>query len=383
MFKGVRGVIKIETRQTKPVELKFITKHKGRDSEMLSEAKKNQHNLSIILLNSNANPIRCKDSLGYGCAFCPKQFPQPTKLKKHFLDEHNNDRLIRFMSSKLFENVVKLDITYLCCALCDTDFPQLDQFVTHLKTTHDKDLYVDTKSQILPFRFDTPELKCAICSTEYATFKLLQEHMNTHFRNYPCKICGGCYVTERLLQGHIKRHGDGEFKCAQCDKTFTSVHKRREHVHRTHLGFNKRNKCQFCEERFLDYWKKIDHMVKIHGAPPVVLKCQACERSFNNQRALTRHKKKDHLLERRHNCGECEMKFFSSSCLRKHMAKHTGLRQYTCDVCHKSYGRKNTLREHMRIHADDRRFKCEHCGQGFVQKCSWRGHMRSKHGENV
>ncbi|CAG5057450.1 unnamed protein product [Parnassius apollo] len=365
--------------------MKFISKSKTtvRSNSDLSEAKKNQHNLSIILLNSNANPIRCKDSFGYGCAFCPKQFPQPTNLKKHFLEEHNSDRLIKYMSSKLFENVVKLDITYLCCALCDTDFLQLDDFVHHLKNGHDKDLYIDIKSQILPFRFDTPELKCAICSTEFATFKLLQEHMNTHFRNYPCEICGGSYVTERLLQGHVKRHGNGEYKCTQCDKTFTSEHKRREHEHRTHLGFNKRNKCQICNERFLDYWKKIDHMVKVHGAPPVVLKCQACERTFNNQRALSRHKKKDHLLERRHNCSECEMKFFSSSCLQKHMAKHTGLREYMCDVCHKSYGRKNTLREHMRIHADDRRFKCEHCGQGFVQKCSWRGHMRSKHGENV
>ncbi|XP_013163726.1 PREDICTED: zinc finger protein Xfin-like isoform X4 [Papilio xuthus] len=391
--KRVTGLAKVKSRfvqnrnSAKPMLLKFTTRITPASSvsskNLLTEAKKNQHNLSLILLNSNANPIRCKDSQGYGCAFCTKQFPQPTILKKHFLEEHNSDRFIKFMSSKVFENVVKLDITYLSCALCDTEFLQLNDFIKHLKSTHKKEVYEDVKSEILPFRFDTPELRCAICSTEYTTFKILQTHMNQHFSNYTCKICAGGFVTERLLQGHIKRHGNGEYKCTQCDKPFPTLKKREEHVQRVHLGLNKRNKCKHCDERFVDYWQKVNHMVKMHGEPPVVLKCQACERTFNNQRVLSRHHKKDHLLERRYPCLECDMKFFTRSALIKHMAKHTGLRQYTCDICHKSYGRKNTLREHLRIHADDRRYKCEYCGQGFVQKCSWRGHMRSKHGEKV
>ncbi|KPJ01318.1 Zinc finger protein Xfin [Papilio xuthus] len=380
---GVTGLAKVKSRfvqnrnSAKPMLLKFTTRITPASSvsskNLLTEAKKNQHNLSLILLNSNANPIRCKDSQGYGCAFCTKQFPQPTILKKHFLEEHNSDRFIKFMSSKVFENVVKLDITYLSCALCDTEFLQLNDFIKHLKSTHKKEVYEDVKSEILPFRFDTPELRCAICSTEYTTFKILQTHMNQHFSNYTCKICAGGFVTERLLQGHIKRHGNGEYKCTQCDKPFPTLKKREEHVQRVHLGLNKRNKCKHCDERFVDYWQKVNHMVKMHGEPPVVLKCQACERTFNNQRVLSRHHKKDHLLERRYPCLECDMKFFTRSALIKHMAKHTGLRQYTCDICHKSYGRKNTLREHLRIHADDRRYKCEYCGQGFVQKCSWRG----------
>lgn len=369
----------------KPMVLKFTTRITPApvSGNLLTETVKNQHNLAVILLNSNANPIRCKDSLGYGCAFCTKQFLQPTTLKKHFLDEHNNDRFIKFMSRRVFENVVKLDITYLCCALCDTEFSQLNDFIKHLKTTHKKEVYEDVKSEILPFKFDAPELKCAICSTEYSSFKILQTHMNQHFANYVCNICAGGFVTERLLQNHINRHGNGEHKCSQCDKTFPTLNKKQGHIQRVHLGLNKRNKCNYCDERFVDYWQKVKHMVKIHGEPPVVLKCQACERTFNNQRVLSRHYKKYHLLERRHPCLECDMKFFHRSDLIKHTTKHTGLRQYSCDICKKSYGRKNTLREHMRIHNDDRRHKCEYCGQGFVQKCNWRGHMKSKHGINV
>ncbi|XP_052745813.1 uncharacterized protein LOC128199619 [Bicyclus anynana] len=375
--------IKIERGVTKPrvVELKIV-RSKNKDI-YLSETKKNQHNLRTILLNSNANPIRCKDSLGYGCAFCPDQFQAPTDLKKHFLDEHNNDRLIKVVAAKLFEHVVKLDITYLNCALCSKDIPKLDDLMAHLKNDHSKEIYVDIKNAIVPFKFDTPELRCAVCSAEYLNFKLLQEHMNSHFGNYICPVCGRGFMTERLLGTHVSRHKNGEHKCEDCGKVFGSKANLREHQKRTHLGLSKRNKCLICNERFLDYWKKVDHMVKMHGAPPVNIKCQACDRTFQNQRALSRHTKKDHLLERKHKCAECEMRFFSTSSLQRHMAKHTGLRQFRCDVCFKAYGRKNTLREHMRIHADDRRFACVHCGQAFVQKCSWRSHMRSKHGEEV
>ncbi|CAH2100619.1 unnamed protein product [Euphydryas editha] len=378
-FKCIR-TIKIERRTAPHVELKIVRNHKERH---LSESKKNQQNLKLILLNSNANPIRNKDSLGYGCAFCHEQFPEPTNLKKHFLDEHNSDRLIKYMSGKLFDHVVKLDITYLNCALCNRDISKLEDLMSHLKSEHGKEIFTDIKSSIVPFKFDTPELRCAVCSAEYLNFKLLQEHMNSHFGNHICPICGGGYMTERLLGTHIRRHKNGEFKCDECEKVFGNKEKLKEHQKRTHLGLGKRNKCLVCNERFLDYWKKVDHMVKVHGAPPVVLKCHACERTFRNQRALARHTKKDHLLERKHKCEECEMKFFSKSNLQRHMAKHTGIRQFRCDICFKAYGRKNTLREHMRIHADDRRFACVHCGQAFVQKCSWRSHMRSKHGEEV
>ncbi|XP_061385109.1 zinc finger protein 93-like isoform X4 [Danaus plexippus] len=372
--------IKIERKTDVPrVQLKLVS----RKHRKLSDNKKNQENLTHILLNSNASPIRNKDSLGYGCAFCSEQFVDPKNLKRHFLSEHQSDRLIKLMSSKLFEHVVKLDITYLHCSLCDKKIPHLDELMAHLKTEHRKDLHTDIKSSIVPFSFDTPQLQCAVCKIEYSNFKLLQEHMNSHFGNHICAMCGGGFVTERLLTTHMKRHKTGEYKCEDCDKVFDNEEKIKEHQKRSHLGHNKRNKCLICEERFVDYWKKVEHMVEIHGAPPVVLKCQACDRTFRNQRALSRHTKKDHLMERKNKCPECDMRFFSKSSLQRHMAKHTGLRQFSCDVCFKSYGRKNTLREHMRIHADDRRFACIHCGQAFVQKCSWRSHMRSKHGDDV
>lgn len=349
----------------------------------ISEKIKNRINLKNVLLYTNATPIKFKDSLGYRCLYCSKQFPEPIDLKRHTLNEHNDDDLIKQVSQRFCEQVIKLDITLLNCALCDTDFNQLNDLMAHLKCKHSKIIYTDVKNWILPFKFDSSELRCCICGTTFATFKLLLEHTNKHYPNYVCEVCGVGYITDTLRRRHLKRHGDGEYKCDQCDKVFTSAQNRILHVRRTHLGLTKRNICHFCDERFADYWRKIDHMVKEHGLPPVVLKCQACDRTFTNQRKLNKHTKKDHLLERKHKCTECEMRFFGKNSLQKHMTKHTGLRQYQCDVCLKFYGRKQTLKEHMRIHANDRRFSCVHCGQAFVQKCSWKSHMKSKHGEDI
>lgn len=343
----------------------------------------NEQNLRIILRNSNASPIQRRDYYGYGCAVCPKTVPSAGELKKHFLEEHSNPAMLKNLSGQLVKKVVKLDITGLNCNLCKKDLSRLEDFMEHLKTEHKKAVYTDVRNLLLPFKFDVEEYRCAVCSVQHATFKLLQEHMHAHYRNYICEICAQGFVSEHSLASHVNRHGTGEFKCDQCDKCFINEIKRREHIRRTHLGKNKMNKCKFCEERFVDYWKKMNHMVTEHGVPPLELPCHACERTFKNQRALARHTRKDHLMEKKHQCTECEMKFFSKSSLMKHMTKHTGAKEFKCDVCFKAYGRKNTLREHMRIHADDRRFACDFCGQAFVQKCSWRGHMRSKHGVAV
>ncbi|XP_059056417.1 zinc finger protein 93-like isoform X8 [Achroia grisella] len=360
------------------VDPKVISKRR-----IYSDFYKNKQNILNVLLNSNANPIRSKDSYGYGCGFCLKKFPEPKTLKMHYHEEHNDDKLIKHTSHTFFESVVKLDITFLKCTLCDTDLKKLDELITHLNVEHKITMYTDVNSTIVPFKFDSDELRCALCEISYSSFKRMQEHMNSHFGYYVCEVCGAGFVTKRLLKKHEKRHENGEYKCEQCIKIFTSKLKRQEHLKRAHLGLDKRNICQYCPERFVDYWKKVHHMVKVHGQSPVVIKCKACDRTFDNQRSLSRHTRKDHLLERKHPCQECHMTFFSKSGLQKHMAKHTGLRQFKCEVCHKAYGRKNTLRQHMRIHANDRRFACTYCGQAFVQKCSWKSHMLSKHGEDV
>lgn len=344
-----------------------------------------RHRITVreILLNTNATPIRSRGGIGYSCCFCTDQYPDPADLKRHNIDAHDDEAKGSFMKGKdLSKFYVKLDVTNLHCTICNEEITNIEQLINHLKDTHNKTMYMEVKSQILPFKFDSEGLKCFVCMNSFHNFRVLVEHMNIHYRNFICKVCDAGFVSQSILFQHAKTHKIGSFKCDYCTKIFETLLKKRAHERVVHTHSNVLNKCGYCVETFKDYWQREKHLATVHGISSIY-KCQACDKTFTHQKGLRIHTKRDHLMERPHACTQCEMKFFTGKKLKEHMVKHTGLREFQCKVCLKCYGRKKTLNQHMRVHEDFCRFKCEHCGQGFVQRTSWVGHMRSKHGEQV
>ncbi|XP_028162902.1 zinc finger protein 568-like isoform X3 [Ostrinia furnacalis] len=354
-------------------------------SGQIPELAKHRINVRMILQHSNATPIRCRGGIGYACCFCTEQFPDPADLKTHNLECHHNDKA-EFVKGKMMSAfLVKLDITALKCTVCNKSIDTLEELVDHLIKSHNKKLYTDIKSHILPFKFDGVLLKCIYCLQIFSKFKLILEHMNTHFRNYVCEVCDAGYVSRKILDTHVQGHKLGVFQCEFCEKVFDTSRKKKSHEKSVHIHSNFLYKCGYCNVKFSSSSKKEDHITKIHGveAPRLEFNCRSCGEIFDRKRRFMMHIQRDHLMERRYACELCDMKFFISCDLKQHMLKHTGIKEFQCDVCLKSYGRKNTLKEHMRIHADDRRFKCGICDRAFVQKCSWKNHMRSKHKELV
>ncbi|XP_052757171.1 zinc finger protein 208-like [Galleria mellonella] len=293
------------------------------DGKIGEELEKHRHNARLILLNSNATPIRAYQGIGYCCCFCAEQFPNPGNLKRHTLDEHDDKSKSKFMKGSVMAKYsVKLDITGLSCLL---------------------------------------------------------EHMSVHYKNYNCDKCDAGFVNRSLLYRHSLVHVTGNFKCNYCDSVFETLPKSKHHERKAHRK-TQSHKCGYCNERFKENYKKIEHLIEVHGIKQPG-ECQACDKKFATTRALRQHLKRYHLLEKNYKCSQCPMGFFTGVELNYHMVKHTGEKQFQCGVCYKSYGRKKTLKEHMRIHNNDRKFKCQHCGQAFVQKCSLKGHLRSKHGK--
>lgn len=346
---------------------------------------KNKINLDTLLVNSNATLIGPKNIKGYGCVFCREKFLEPSDLKKHSIKEHSNSDFIQRYTTKLLNYTLKLDITELYCKICENSIPKLTDLMAHLKTDHNKELFADFKSQIVPFKFETKLMTCVVCGQEFTSFKLLQEHMSCHFSNYVCEICGVGFITEKLKSGHLRIHEDsGRFECNDCDKTFCSKQKLRLHSRRCHIWNGKINKCCLCEERFVDYWRKIDHLVKVHGLPAEDYRCQACNQTFNDRRTLVRHTKRDHLLDRKHECTECDMKFFDRRNLQEHMFKHNNTQaKLQCEVCSKNYSRRSSLKEHLKKHSGVKRFNCKHCDLGFVRRSTLKTHMQKQHDEDI
>lgn len=347
------------------------------------ELKKHRTNIREVMLWSNATPIRRYGGMGYMCCYCNNHYLEPTDLKIHTLETHQEVKKASFMVKVSMDQfIIRLDITSLQCSICNKDLDTLEHFMDHLKSEHQKPIYTDIKNHIIPFKFDTEILRCCICMNTFSKFKMLLEHMSVHYRNYICDICDTGFITSQGLKCHKRIHETGTFKCDHCSLVFDTNVKRNAHVRTMHSS-KPVAKCMYCNEVFKDYRKKEAHLVTMHGLKVPTPKCQACEKVFKNRKVLNIHIKRDHLLDRRHKCPQCGMGFFASKELKDHMIKHTGLRSFTCSICSKTFSRAKTLKVHLKIHDGVRKFKCEHCGQAFVQKCSWRIHMRSKHGEIV
>ncbi|CAH2230096.1 jg11303 [Pararge aegeria aegeria] len=349
----------------------------------ITEKNKHCNNLEVVLACSNATPIRSHDGFGYTCCFCTDHYVNPEDLKTHTLMTHNNsaDKLEFMKKQRPDAFLLKLDITLLKCRVCDESIETIDGLFEHLQNEHKKQVYMDVKKQIIPFKFHGKELKCAICPLVFSKYKVLLEHMHIHYRNYVCDICDCGFISRRAMLNHKGSHKTGTFECSKCKKVFPTHMRRIAHMNAIHKYMSFPSKCKICMERFKSSPLKDQHMITVHGMTPVIRKCLACDKTFTSQQALRIHTKKYHLLERNHQCTECEKTFFGGDQLKNHMLKHTGRKDFQCDVCSKWFTRKTVLTEHMRIHTNDRRFTCLQCGRGFVQKCSWRGHMRSVHGE--
>lgn len=378
----------------KKIKVDFNTENKREKKESLNsinnthgsiEIDKHKENIIALVVNTNATPIRCVSGGMFCCYFCKSQFPNAAELKQHNLEDHDAKAKKKFFGpgsrKGLWDLLVKLDITALKCNICDVNLDNIDESLEHLKS-HDLPVHVGINSRMLPFKFDTELLRCAICLEVFNAFKVLLDHINGHFKNYICEICSAGFSILKYLNRHRGTHKIGEFKCKICDKVFDTQQKREYHNKIVHLRV-RHNKCGHCGETFRGNRERNKHMEKEHGVKIKKVKCKACDRSFPNQSALTIHLRKDHLMERLHVCPECGMGFFTKPALARHTIKHSNLKEYVCEYCHKAFARKHTLREHLRIHEEDRRFKCELCGRAFVQKCSWKSHMRCRHGKIV
>ncbi|XP_063371152.1 zinc finger protein 57-like [Cydia amplana] len=348
---------------------------------MKKEIRHHKENLNIILRCSDATLIRSRGNLGYTCYFCDTSCREASSLKQHTRDNHTykDKPFIKGNNSNYF---VKLDITALHCKLCGQSIDQLEQLSEHLMKIHEEPLHTLTKSLMIPFKFETEELKCAVCSQEFNNFHSLLDHMRKHYRNFICDVCDEGYLSYNSMKTHQLGHNVGEYTCKECNKLFSSTLKLKNHTRVVHLGI-KRNKCGYCGEKFAELNWKLDHLEKVHGIKKPEFKCTVCNKKFSCSKSLRNHKRGFHLMEKDQTCPDCGLKFFQKHTLKHHMTIHTGLRAFKCAVCSKAFSRRSTLREHMRIHNNDRRFKCEHCNMAFVQKCSWKGHMRSKHEEDV
>lgn len=284
----------------------------------------------------------------FKCFVCSQPYLETPLLKMHMSESHNFSSLKRLINNKK-ENVLKVDVSSIQCNLC-TEIPRdLNDLKLHLKEVHEKNVDPDVKDNMIPFKLDGGNYKCVMCDEIFLKVRLLVIHMSVHFNNYSCEVCGSGFMTLRLLKKHLEVHENGKFPCDQCDKIFSTPHKRSLHIRGVHLKKYPR-RCPLCPERFNSNYRRTIHLQDVHNQTTRVHKCEKCGRSFNLKYHLICHNRSVHLQIRNQQCDVCLQRFCNKETLKRHMVIHTGEKNYKCEICGMAFLRRKNLRDHFRVH---------------------------------
>lgn len=75
-------------------------------------------------------------------------------------------------------------------------------------------------------------------------------------------------------------------------------------------------------------------------------------------------------------CDQCGRCFASSSELKLHDRKHSGVKKNICSVCGKDFATPSNLLVHSRTHSGEKPFSCTECGRAFADKGSLKKHLK-------
>ncbi|XP_020300733.1 zinc finger protein 91-like isoform X2 [Pseudomyrmex gracilis] len=275
------------------------------------------------------------------CSHCNEKFARRKHLEVHLFRAHG-EKTVRYPH---------------VCDACPKSFPKR----ALLKRHKDKHSYQIDK----------------ICSKRedmISTDINKKEHKEKHCKRkqFKCQQCSQIFSIEQTYLSHLQNHDN--YKCPNCDVSFASKKKAREHFKVAHpLKLNEpepiNNGSYFCVNCRHTFIKKDDYSRHLESA----LHLSKCSRRTD----LDRHKQL-HVEERNVVCEHCGKTFTSVSILKDHVLYiHSKERQFICEECGRAFKRNSLLKRHKLSHEQHRPFACTQCNTAFK-----RSHHLTRHMEN-
>jgi len=206
---------------------------------------------------------------------------------------------------------------------------------------------------------------------------------------YSCEDCDKTFASPGKLRQHEYTHtGETPFECSiqGCDKKFTSKFKLKRHIliHSQTKTFL----CDVCHRAF----RRKDHLKnheKVHDPGKTVYSCsyEACGRTYNSLSSFRKHQAMHCAEEGQLDCKICKLVLSTRDELINHLKIHAGSRsvkgtmdkKFMCNQCDKKFFTRKDLKRHSVVHTGNREFCCPHCSQRFGRKDHMTRHAKKTH----
>ncbi|NWR86258.1 ZN431 protein, partial [Furnarius figulus] len=247
---------------------------------------------------------------------------------------------------------------------------------------------------------ETPPYQCPQCEYSCSTFSCLLTHMYWHagYNLYQCRFCTFFSLYFAGMVRHSCIHTRAEpYSCEFCQSAFTSTLELHLKIHTNEKPFV----CKDCNKTF----KTSNHLQKhslLHMKngqhQPSFYQCAECEYTTCILSNLEIHIR-THTGEKPYSCTVCQMKFRTSSHLRRHRVTHFNtehfkegssslgclyehkehkmlpVKTYKCEECGYCTAHNSNLKLHLRTHTGEKPFKCGQCAMAFRTSSHLKRHL--------
>ena len=285
------------------------------------------------------------------CSKCNFKADQRFKLRRHLLEEHNENILVTNA------------IANKTCKECDFTTSREDFLNLHQSKNHE-----------IVF-------KCEDCSYEGKTLSHVKEHKNAiHVNKINCNLCNKV-ISKYSLKMHLLSHDEHKkiFKCTMCEKEFGHPMSLKNHKETVHDRL--RFECNQCSYQATQKSHLKTHKQSIHQG--VKYPCDICQKEFKQKQHLKTHKDGFHKMGKLYKCTQCDYSTNLNGSLTMHIKSlHEGIR-YKCNLCDHQATQPQSLKLHKRKHHGKGLFKCEQCGDEFVTSSKLKMHLKIVHQINT